>query len=169
MEKFYHRTELVSYSVNAADLTESTDLTRQHEIGDGDDTPMSPTTTATRSTVFSSLGLGSNAAPSSVSSFEPSPYIISQIEALSYYAGLPSEPRLIYRTGKPWFPPRGPEAQPRKKELRPVFGHPIVDLWHNGLSDEVVKIMDTHKASRHLLASYKSGQLTRLIGLIHVH
>ena len=79
--------------------------------------------------------------------FEADPHAVSMQEALSYYAGLPSEPILIYRTGKPWYPPEGPEAYRRTKELRPVFNHPIVDLWSNGLSDEVIKVLDTHAVS----------------------
>ncbi|GJE87229.1 hypothetical protein PsYK624_033120 [Phanerochaete sordida] len=70
------------------------------------------------------------------------PRAVSQAEALSYYAGLPSEPVLVYRTGEPWSPPRGPEAQRRKKELRPVFAHPIVDLWRASLGMAVADIMD---------------------------
>ncbi|ETW86640.1 hypothetical protein HETIRDRAFT_447336 [Heterobasidion irregulare TC 32-1] len=50
-------------------------------------------------------------------------------EALSYYAGLPSQPALIYRTGKEqWAPPKGPEAYRRLKELCEVFAHPIVEI-----------------------------------------
>lgn len=105
---------------------------------------ISPTTTA--STAFSSLGLGGNA-PSSASSYEDDPHAVSQVEAISYYAGLPSEPTLVYRTGKPWSSPSGPEAQRRIKELRPVFEHRVVALWTNGLSDEVVEILDFHKVS----------------------
>jgi hypothetical protein len=118
-------------------------LRTQSSLDEGD-TSISPTTTT--STAFSSLGFGGNV-PSSDSSVEPDPHAVSQTEALSYYAGLPSEPTLIYRTGKPWSPPSGPEAQRRKKELRPVFNHDIVELWSNGLGDEVVEVMDTHNVS----------------------
>ncbi|KAG8731259.1 hypothetical protein FRC11_004642 [Ceratobasidium sp. 423] len=106
-----------------------------------DDTTISPTTIV--STATSAPGFGGT--PASTTSFEPDPHAVSQAEALSYYAGLPSEPLLIYRTGKPWSPPRGPEAQRRTKELRPVFNHPIVDLWRAGLGDKVVEVMDTHQ------------------------
>ncbi|THH10642.1 hypothetical protein EW146_g8312 [Bondarzewia mesenterica] len=64
----------------------------------------------------------------------------------SYYAGLPSEPTLVYRTGKEqWSLPRGLEAQRRLKELREVFNHPITKVWHHDLAWKVVSIMDDHK------------------------
>ncbi|KAI2613251.1 hypothetical protein GGR54DRAFT_643047 [Hypoxylon sp. NC1633] len=107
------------------------DTGTSNEIVDlfGDGQPSSPTESTLRS----------------ASSFEPDPYAVSEAEALSYYAGLPSEPILIYRTGKPWYPPRGLEVRRRTKELRPVFNHDIVDLWSSGLGSEVVEVMDTHK------------------------
>jgi hypothetical protein len=91
---------------------------------DEDDT-LSPTTSA-----FSSLGFGKDAA-SGATSYSPDPHAVSEAEALSYYAGLPSEPTLLYRTGKQqWSPPRGPEAQRRLKELCAVFDHPIAKFWN---------------------------------------
>jgi hypothetical protein len=67
-------------------------------------------------------------------------------EALSYYAGLPSQPVLIYRTGKEqWSAPRGPEAYRRLKELLPVFAHPIARVWNEDLGWKVVSIMDAHQ------------------------
>ncbi|KAG9093365.1 hypothetical protein FRC06_011546, partial [Ceratobasidium sp. 370] len=83
---------------------------------------------------FSSLDFGSDTT-SSASSYSPDPHAVSQAEAQSYYAGLPSEPLLVYRTGKaPWSPPRWPEAQRRYKELRGVFDHPITKVWHKDLA-----------------------------------
>ncbi|KAH0585911.1 hypothetical protein H2248_007200 [Termitomyces sp. 'cryptogamus'] len=47
-----------------------------------------------------------------------------------YYSGLPSSPRLVYRSGTtPWAMPTGPEAYRVLKELHPVFGHKIVIVW----------------------------------------
>ena len=61
---------------------------------------------------------------------------------------LPSEPALVYRTGKEqWSPPRGPDAQRRLKELREVFDHPITKVWHHDLAWKVVSVMDDHKVS----------------------
>ncbi|KAM5531457.1 hypothetical protein V8D89_014847 [Ganoderma adspersum] len=91
-----------------------------------------------------SLSLG-GAAPSSAPSYSPDPHAVSQTEALSYYAGLPSEPTLLYRTGKEWSPPRGPEAQRRRKELREVFEHPIAKVWNQDLGWRVVEVMDAHR------------------------
>ncbi|KAF9010842.1 hypothetical protein BDQ17DRAFT_1387976 [Cyathus striatus] len=75
----------------------------------------------------------------------PDPHAVSNEEAQSYYVGLPSEPTLLYRTGKAWSPPRGPEAQRRQKELCEVFKHPIANLWNNGLCWDVVDALDDHK------------------------
>lgn len=54
------------------------------------DSTISPTTT---------VDLGSDAA-SSATSYTPDTHAVSEAEAQSYYAGLPSEPTLVYRTGK---------------------------------------------------------------------
>ncbi|KAG9075984.1 hypothetical protein FRC06_009779, partial [Ceratobasidium sp. 370] len=97
------------------------------------------------SAMFPHPGFGGDAA-SSATSYPPDPHAVSQEEALSYYAGLPSEPRLVYRTGKErWSPPRGPEAYRRLKELREVFGHPITEVWHHDLAWKIVSIMDDHR------------------------
>ncbi|KAK0207441.1 hypothetical protein IW262DRAFT_1450873 [Armillaria fumosa] len=77
-------------------------------------------------------------------SYTPDAHAVSKVEARSYYAGLHSEPTLLYRTGKPWSPPRGPEAQRRLKELREVFNHPITKVWNHDLGWRVVKVMDAH-------------------------
>ena len=107
------------------------------------DDAISPTITAS---TFSSLGFGGDAA-SSATSYSPDPYAVSKAEAQSYYAGLPSEPTLVHRTGKEqWSPPRGPEPQRRLKELREVFDHPITKVWHD-LAWKVVSVMDDHKVS----------------------
>ena len=72
-------------------------------------------------------------------------------ETLSYYVGLPSQPALIYRTGKEqWAPPKGPEAYRRLKELCEVFAHPIVEVWNNELGWKVVSIMDAHQVRENL-------------------
>jgi hypothetical protein len=86
-------------------------------------------------------------AVSSATSYSPDLYAVSKAEAQSYYAGLPSEPTLVYRTGKEqWSPPSGPEAQRRLKELREVFGHLITKVWHD-LAWKVVSVMNKHKVS----------------------
>lgn len=75
------------------------------------------------------------------------PHAVSYVEAISYYSGLPSQPRLVYRTGAPWSPPCGPEAYRRTKELREVYDHPLVALWNDGLAWKVVEILDAHGVS----------------------
>jgi hypothetical protein len=77
----------------------------------------------------------------------PDPRAVSRREALSYYIGLPSMPTLLYRTGKKWYPPSGPEAYHRRKELCEVFKHPIVDLWNDSLALKVVDVLDAHTVS----------------------
>lgn len=58
------------------------------------------------------------------------PYLVSKLEAQFYYAGLPSNPLLIYRTGTtPWKRPTGLEAYRELKEIKPVFSHGIVAVW----------------------------------------
>jgi len=105
-------------------------------------TTISPTNTESSLSDYSSR----SEAVSSATSYAPDPYAVSKAEADSYYAGLPSEPTLIYRTGEEkWTPPTGPEAQRRRKELRPVFGHGINKVWNNDLGWKVVDIMDAHK------------------------
>ncbi|KAI9431125.1 hypothetical protein H4582DRAFT_2121694 [Lactarius indigo] len=80
----------------------------------------------------------------SATSFTPDPHTVSHTEAQAYYSGLASEPKLVYRTGAPWSPPHGPEAQRRRKELREVYNHPLVALWNDGLAWKVVDVMDAH-------------------------
>ena len=113
------------------------------------DATISPTIAASdfSSSTFSSLGFGGDAA-SGATSYTPDPHAVSKAEALSYYAGLHSEPTLLYRTGKEqWSPPRGPEAQRRLKELCEVFTHPIAKVWNHDLGWKVVKVMDAHTVS----------------------
>jgi hypothetical protein len=55
---------------------------------------------------------------------------VSRQEAMGYYSGLPSSPKLIYRTGTtPWEIPTGPWARSPLKELRPVYGHKLNTVW----------------------------------------
>jgi hypothetical protein len=118
------------------------------------DPTIPPTTTA--STGFSSLGFGRDIA-SSATSYTADVHAVSMEEACSYYTGLPSSPTLLYRTGKAWSPPSGPEAYPRLKELRPVFNHPIVDIWDKQLSVEVEALLDARTVSQ----SYPSYRTVR--------
>lgn len=94
--------------------------------------------------------------PPKATSFAPDPHAVSFAEAQLYYSGLPSEPTLLYRTGKEkWSPPRGPEAYRRMKELCEVFNHPITQFWNKDLGWKVVDIMDTHTASYDILSCHR--------------
>ncbi|KAI9684814.1 MAG: hypothetical protein M1829_000189 [Trizodia sp. TS-e1964] len=84
----------------------------------------------------------------SFSASDPDPYDVREEEAQSFYSGLPSEPRLVYRSGKDtWSPPTGPEAYRRQMELCAVFDHPITTIWEDNLAWKVVKILDSHEDS----------------------
>jgi hypothetical protein len=66
-------------------------------------------------------------------------------EAMYYYSGLCSSPRLVYRTSTettPWTMPTGPEAYRQLKELRPVFGHKLNVVWTTDLGPKVCRLLD---------------------------
>ncbi|KZT04518.1 uncharacterized protein LAESUDRAFT_298724 [Laetiporus sulphureus 93-53] len=70
----------------------------------------------------------------------------SEKEAMFYYSGLPSGPRLVARTGTtPWKEPTGPEAYRKLKELGPVGNHPLCEVWGDGLALKVHDLLDTMK------------------------
>ena len=81
----------------------------------------------------------------SLSNSTPSPpYSVSLAEATFYYSGLYGSPKLVYRTGPtPWSMPTGPEAYSVSKELRPVFGHKLNDVWKD-LGPKVCQLLDSH-------------------------
>lgn len=101
---------------------------------------------ATSAPTFASLSFGGDAA-SSAASYTRDTHAVSEMESKSYYEGLHSRPTLLYRTGKKWSPPRGPEAFRHLKELRPAYTHPIVKLWNIDLSGKVVEVLDAHIVS----------------------
>ena len=67
---------------------------------------------------------------------------MDKLEAQLYYAGLPSKPRLITRTGPPWEAPSGPEAYPRLKELKIPGDHEILEVWEDNLALKIHAILD---------------------------
>ncbi|KAJ3826032.1 hypothetical protein F5880DRAFT_154995 [Lentinula raphanica] len=98
--------------------------------------------TTTRNDSEAPKSPSSNTATSDV----PDEHAVSEEEAELYYTGLPSKPRLVYRTGKKWSPPRGPWAHPPPKELRGVSAdHPMKDVWNEELGVKIVEVMDDHK------------------------
>ena len=63
-------------------------------------------------------------------------------EAGSFYVGLPSNPRLVWRSGDSvWALPTGPEAYHRRKVLRDVGEHPIKDVWEDNLALGIIDIL----------------------------
>ena len=80
--------------------------------------------------------------PQSSSSTFPSPP--SGMEAKFYYAGLPSAPRLVARTGTTsWEASTGPEAYREVKELRPVGNHALTGVWNSNLAPKVFVLLDS--------------------------
>ncbi|TFY73127.1 hypothetical protein EWM64_g10885 [Hericium alpestre] len=67
--------------------------------------------------------------------FLPPPPRVSDEETKLYYAGLPSKPVLVARTGTtPYEAPTGPEAYSKLKELRIVGDHEITEIWEDDLA-----------------------------------
>ncbi|KIM75663.1 hypothetical protein PILCRDRAFT_92001 [Piloderma croceum F 1598] len=67
------------------------------------------------------------------------------VEAMYYYSGLCSSPRLVYHTSTettPWTMPTGPEAYRQLKELHPVFSHKLNVVWMTDLGPRVCRLLD---------------------------
>lgn len=83
---------------------------------------------------------------SSTQATPPRPPPVSDEEARLYYAGLPSRPLLVARTGTtPFELPTGPEAYPKLKELRIAGNHKIKEIWEDNLGLKVIAILDEKK------------------------
>jgi hypothetical protein len=68
------------------------------------------------------------------------------MEAKYYYAGLPSAPVLVARTGTiPWEAPTGQEEYGVLKELRPVGNHPLREVWEDNLALKLHALLDSMK------------------------
>ncbi|KAF8480479.1 hypothetical protein DFH94DRAFT_480227 [Russula ochroleuca] len=65
------------------------------------------------------------------------------MEAKFYYAGLPSTPVLVARTGTAWKAPTGPEAYQRIRELRAVGNHALKEVWEGNLALKLHTLLDT--------------------------
>ncbi|KAI0669159.1 hypothetical protein C8Q78DRAFT_992809 [Trametes maxima] len=71
--------------------------------------------------------------------------LVSEAESKVYYAGLPSQPKLIARTGGlPYEPPTGPEAYTRTKQLRIAGTHEIREIWEDDLAPKIDALLRTH-------------------------
>jgi len=68
----------------------------------------------------------------------------SEMEAKFYYAGLPSSPVLVARTGTTsWKAPTGLEAYRKLKDLRPVGNHALKSVWEDNLALELHTLLDS--------------------------
>ena len=96
-------------------------------------------------TEFSQL----NDCASSASSNNP-PYVVSKLEAMSYYSGIsPTPPKLVYRTGsskRPWVKPTGLESYRKLKQARGVFGHKLNLVW-KAVGPLVRDLLNTQKVA----------------------
>ena len=72
---------------------------------------------------------------------------VSELEATRYYWGLPSNPRLIARTGRPWYPPWGPEAYSRANEFRSLGKHKLFGIWEDNLALKVHNILNQNQVN----------------------
>ncbi|KAI9065623.1 hypothetical protein FKP32DRAFT_1590413 [Trametes sanguinea] len=68
----------------------------------------------------------------------------SELEAASFYDGLPSKPPLVARSSTyVWEPPTGPDGQPLAKMLCPFpFDHAFKDVWQDKVAPEVTSYLD---------------------------
>ncbi|KAG8947964.1 hypothetical protein FRC04_010161 [Tulasnella sp. 424] len=70
----------------------------------------------------------------------------SKMEAEFYYAGLPSSPVLVARTGTIlWQAPTGPEAYRKIKELHTVGNHALKEVWEGNLALKLHTLLDSMK------------------------
>ncbi|KAK7447031.1 hypothetical protein VKT23_014244 [Stygiomarasmius scandens] len=89
-----------------------------------------------------------NSPPTTILSSSPTlPSPPSQMEVKFYYAGLPSSPVLVARTGAPWKAPTGPEAYRVIRELRPVGNHALKlqEVWEDNLAFKLHTLLDSMK------------------------
>ena len=92
---------------------------------------------------FSDFGLKDPSADNTRHSVDPGRISDSEYEALTYYAGLPSEPILVCRTGNTsWKRPTGFGAYGVLREAMPVFDHQIATVWDN-LGPKVPDYLDS--------------------------
>lgn len=101
--------------------------------------------------IVSSFGLSGSPAtedtfpPQSSSIALPSP-MPEMEEARFYYAGLPSAPVLVARTGTippAWEVPTDSEGYPKLKELRVVGIHALSEVWEDDLAPKLHTLLDS--------------------------
>ncbi|KAI0085894.1 hypothetical protein BDY19DRAFT_963551 [Irpex rosettiformis] len=68
---------------------------------------------------------------------------VPEDEAMGYYRGLPSQPRLLARTGSiAWEIPKGPWETPNSKELSVVVNHKLNSTWEFEVAPKVQACLD---------------------------
>ena len=68
-------------------------------------------------------------------------------ESRSYYAGLPSRPRLVARSSTPtipWEEPTGLWAYAVLKEMKAVGNHPLNDVWEDKLAPRIIDVLESN-------------------------
>ena len=101
--------------------------------------PLSPEASPTES---------ASPSPSSTECTSPSLFTLpsacpSEIEAIQYYAGLPSSPHLLAHTSTtPWEGPNGPEADVKHKRLGAVFNHKLNTVWEDNVALRIHACLD---------------------------
>ncbi|KAJ7755319.1 hypothetical protein DFH07DRAFT_868423 [Mycena maculata] len=99
----------------------------------------------------------SNSSPKYLSDSDPR---VSHPGTHSGFYGLPTNPRCIYKTGKAWPVPPGPEAYRVHREARPIFNHDIQLVWLQ-LGEAVYGLLDFQKAGPlHLWIGVEPGSLS---------
>ena len=97
--------------------------------------------------------------------------IPSPLEAKLYYAGLPSCPVLVARTGATrWEPPTGQEGDQKLKELGPAGNHPILsEAWEGDLPHKIIAFLDSMDVKWTSLDIVSIGNVEEYyIPLIHI-
>ena len=104
------------------------------DAANGDPVSSTVTFVSPTATPFSDLDLAKEVPKDNLSQSYPG--------AFSDFYGLPTNPICIYRTGDEWSVPKGPEAYRIPREARPVFNHPLQDVWPK-LHIEVYEFLDS--------------------------
>lgn len=91
---------------------------------------ITPTTDQRQGTVSPTTTTFQNSTSHPALLIPSSPSPVSKVEAMFYYSGLLSSPRLVYHMETmPWTKPTGREAYCWLKELCPIFNHRLNLIW----------------------------------------
>ena len=59
------------------------------------------------------------------------------------FFSVPSGAPCVYKSGPAWSERQSPESQSIIRKLRPVYGHPIADSWHD-IGTDIYQFLDSH-------------------------